>query len=643
MFPEGTFFVSALSEGQRFRPLDCGHLRGGAPRDSDRPFGYPCQSASRPEGGAVVAIYSLHVSNVSRSSGGSSLASLSYIASMRVRDERTGETFGGYGRRERVERTGVMLPHGAPREWEDAAKLFNAVEKAEKRVDARTAKKIMVALPREFDAEDRVRAVEDFVAVNLAAKGYPVAWAIHTDKDGNNPHAHILVANRRVDAKTGRWRAKSRTEFALDGHGERIPIIDEKTGTQKTDARGRRKWKRVTVSDNPLDSKDFLEHLRADWAHQCNMMLPQGVRVDHRSLEDQGIDRIPTIHEGYAAREIEKRGGISPLCEHNRQVRKLNDLIGRLRGELGELKTRLAGLIAASRRAVRPPKLMGLTHAEPEPPKPAPQAVRPQTPPATATEPPRTETARGGLLDIIMDNFRRWPKPSAPKPAPEPEHRQEPPRKPAPEPAPQKPKAQERPAKPVRTAEQRPKAQEPAPKPAAKQEPPRKPEPAPVRRPAERAAAKPVRQATAERPRPQRPAATPKPAPEPAPQKAEQPRRTPAPQAVRPQTPPAKPEPAPKAEPPRKPAPAAEKEPRKTETEPKRIRTKADLNSRFKAKLSDKLEAERRREAERQERLERELEEREQQEQEPDGFGWDPSDPTNMSLGFGGGGMGFSL
>ena len=611
MFPEGTFFVSALSEGQRFRPLDCGHLRGGAPRDSDRPFGYPCQSASRPEGGAVVAIYSLHVSNVSRSSGGSSLASLSYIASMRVRDERTGETFGGYGRRERVERTGVMLPHGAPREWEDAAKLFNAVEAAEKRVDARTAKKIMVALPREFDAEDRVRAVEDFVAVNLAAKGYPVAWAIHTDAEGRNPHAHILVANRRVDAKTGRWRAKSRTEYALDGHGERIPVIDPKTGEQKIGARNRRVWKRVTVSDNPLDSKDFLEKLRADWAHQCNMMLPQGVRVDHRSLEDQAIDRIPTIHEGYAAREIEKRGGISPLCEHNRQVRKLNDLLGRLRGELGELKTRLAGLIAASRRAVRPPKLMGLTHAEPEPqerpveprktpqtrverpkaPKPAPQAVRPQTPPATATEPPRTETARGGLLDIIMDNFRRWPKPSAPKPA----------------------------------QEQRPATPQPAPKPAAKQEPPRKPEPAPVRRPAERAAAKPVRQATAERPRPQRPATTPKPAP----------------QAVRPQTPPAEPEPAPKAEPPRKPAPAAEKEPpAKPATEPKRIRTKADLNSRFKAKLSDKLEAERRREAERQERLEREREEREQQ--EPDGFGWDPSDPTNMSMGFGGG-MGFSL
>jgi hypothetical protein len=619
-----------------------------------------------------MAIYSMHVSNVSRASGGSSLASLSYIASMRVRDERTGETFGGYGRRERVERTGVMLPHGAPREWEDAAKLFNAVEAAEKRVDARTAKKIMVALPREFDAEDRVRAVEDFVAVNLAAKGYPLAWAIHTDQQGNNPHAHILVANRLIDPKTGRWEPRRRTEYALDEDGNRVPVIDPKTGEQKTGARGRRMWKRVEVSNNPLDSKDFLEKLRADWAHQCNMMLPQGVRVDHRSLEDQAIDRIPTIHEGYAAREIERRGGISPLCEHNRRVRRLNALLGRLRGELGELKTRLAGLIAASRRAVRPPKLMGLTHAEPEPqerpveprktppprverpktPKPAPQAVRPQTPPATATEPPRTETARG-LIDIIMENFRRWPKPAAPKPAqeqrpatpkpaPKPAAKQEPPRKPAPEPAPQKPKAQERPAKPVRTAEQRPKAQEPAPKPAAKQEPPRKPEPAPVRRPAERAAAKPVRQATAERPRPQRPAATPKPAPEPAPQKAEQPRRTPAPQAVRPQTPPAKPEPAPKAEPPRKPAPAAEKEPRKTETEPKRIRTKADLNSRFKAKLSDKLEAERRREAERQERLEREREEREQQEQEMDGFGWDPSDPTNMSMGFGGG-MGFSL
>lgn len=101
-----------------------------------------------------MAIYSLHVSNVSRAAGSSAVASCSYITSRRMRDERTGEAFNGFGRRERVEHVCTMLPEGAPGEYLDPERLFNAVEMAEKRSDARPAKKIMVALPREFDARD---------------------------------------------------------------------------------------------------------------------------------------------------------------------------------------------------------------------------------------------------------------------------------------------------------------------------------------------------------------------------------------------------------------------------------------------------------------------------------------------------------
>lgn len=128
----------------------------------------------------------MHVSNVSRAADSSSIASCSYIASRRMRDERTGEISYGYGRRERVEHVGTMLPHGAPSEYADPECLFNAIEAVERRMDARPAKKIMVALPREFDEADRIRAVEDFIAVNLAAKGYAATYAIHTDKAGNN-------------------------------------------------------------------------------------------------------------------------------------------------------------------------------------------------------------------------------------------------------------------------------------------------------------------------------------------------------------------------------------------------------------------------------------------------------------------------
>lgn len=166
--------------------------------------------------------------------------------------------------------------------------------------------------------------------------GYAATYAIHTDKAGNNPHAHILVANRHIDPKTGKWAAKRRTEYALDQNGERIPVIDPATGEQKTGAKNRKVWKRVDVSNNPLDSTEFLERLRADWAKQCNLMLPEGVRIDHRSLEAQGIERIPTIHEGHASREITKRGGHSILNAINRRIATANRYLTAIRKQMGD-------------------------------------------------------------------------------------------------------------------------------------------------------------------------------------------------------------------------------------------------------------------------------------------------------------------
>lgn len=291
-----------------------------------------------------MAIYSMHVSNVSRAAGSSAVASVSYITSRPMADERTGERYWGFGRRERVELVDVALPAGADRSWADPAVLANAMEAAEKRADGRPAKKIMVALPRELSTAQQARAVEAFIGQCLTARGYAAVWAIHTDKDGRNPHAHIIVANRRLGTN-GKWLAKSRSMFALDGHGQRIPVIDPATGEQKRRANGRLVWKRTTISDNPLDSAEELKYMRAQWADTCNRLLPDTTRIDHRTLEAQGIDRIPTIHEGYAAREIEQRGGISPLCEENRRIRQTNRLLDRLHSELAGLKTRLANLM----------------------------------------------------------------------------------------------------------------------------------------------------------------------------------------------------------------------------------------------------------------------------------------------------------
>lgn len=267
-----------------------------------------------------MAIYHLSVSNVSRASGSRATATLSYITGKRVHDERRGETY-DYGRKERVLRVGTLLPEGAPAEYADPAVLFNAVELHETGRTARPAKKIVVALPREFTPRQRVQALEEYIRENLNADGYAATYAIHEDGRGNNPHAHILVANRRIDPRTGEWaRLKQKTTFALDGNGQRIPVIDPKTGVQKVDKRNRKQWKRVTVSENPLGTKAMLLSMRESWADVCNGLLPEGVRIDHRSLEEQGIDRVPTIHEGYASREMEKRGQPSDRMAINREI-----------------------------------------------------------------------------------------------------------------------------------------------------------------------------------------------------------------------------------------------------------------------------------------------------------------------------------
>ena len=65
-------------------------------------------------------------------------------------------------------------------------------------------------------------------------------------------------------------------------------------------------------------------------------------RIDHRSFADQGKDEQLTIHEGVAARIVEKKGGVSERCEINRQIRADNKL-------LRELKTLVMKLAESAR------------------------------------------------------------------------------------------------------------------------------------------------------------------------------------------------------------------------------------------------------------------------------------------------------
>lgn len=287
-----------------------------------------------------MAIYHCNISNVSRAAGSRSTATASYITGEKIHDTELHETY-NYGRQERVIEYDTILPPNAPPEFKNPADLFNSIEAFEKNSNARPAKKIEVALPRECTLEQQRAIVKNFIEKNITSDSYACTYAIHYDKENNNPHAHILIANRQLI--DGKWSTKSKKEYALDENNQRIPILDE-SGNQKLDSRNRKQWKRVNTFVNPLDKKEKLLQMRASWADCCNEFLAEKQKITHLSFKDLGLIEAPTIHEGYSAREIEKRGGISQICKYNRDVRKFNAEIQKRKNAITDFDNRIKKL-----------------------------------------------------------------------------------------------------------------------------------------------------------------------------------------------------------------------------------------------------------------------------------------------------------
>ena len=65
------------------------------------------------------------------------------------------------------------------------------------------------------------------------------------------------------------------------------------------------------VRPRPCTPKAWLEETRAAWAEQTNQALERAghaIRIDHRSLEAQGIERLPSLHLGPTVAAMEARG-----------------------------------------------------------------------------------------------------------------------------------------------------------------------------------------------------------------------------------------------------------------------------------------------------------------------------------------------
>lgn len=149
--------------------------------------------------GVFMAIAFARVSIHSRSKGHSAIAAISYRAGIKLVDERTGLTH-DFSHRQDVVFSEVLLPKKSDSAFLDRSILWNAVETAEKRIDAQLCKDVVLALPKELNREQQIELTRRFAHTHFVENGLPADIAIHDHGDGN-PHAHILIPTRRLEGK----------------------------------------------------------------------------------------------------------------------------------------------------------------------------------------------------------------------------------------------------------------------------------------------------------------------------------------------------------------------------------------------------------------------------------------------------------
>lgn len=287
-----------------------------------------------------MASYSNNVNICSGNKGGSAVASAAYQSAEKLRSDRDGEKR-SYNRGERVQAEGIMKPDNAPEWCLDRQRLWNEVEQKEGN-RGQYARRHKVALPRELTLEQQEKLLRQYIETEFVSRGMVADYAIHCDKNGNNPHAHIMTTMRPFK-ENGEWGAKSKTEIIRDKNGKAIV-----TGRDK---KGRLRYKQRKIKSTNWDNPEILQSHRDTWEKLQNAALAEigsNARVSAKSYKDRGIEKLATIHLGAAATAMEKRGEKSIRGDINRAIEKINKQLA-APDKLEAVASRLEGVLENAR------------------------------------------------------------------------------------------------------------------------------------------------------------------------------------------------------------------------------------------------------------------------------------------------------
>lgn len=208
-----------------------------------------------------MAIYHLNVRYCSKSKGQSAQAKNDYINRNDKYSKRSDDLqFSGYGN----------MPSFAENDPEKFWKSSDVYERS----NARVCTEIEFALPRELTLKQQAELVDTFIkkTVDTAQNKLPYSFAIHNDKDGNNPHCHLIFSERQLDG------IERTEEQFFKRANSKNPALG---GTKKT---------------ADFRDRDFIKSVRQTWREQANIFLDMyghQERIDERSYQEQGIDKEP--------------------------------------------------------------------------------------------------------------------------------------------------------------------------------------------------------------------------------------------------------------------------------------------------------------------------------------------------------------
>ncbi|NBX65527.1 MAG: hypothetical protein EBQ96_00815 [Proteobacteria bacterium] len=212
----------------------------------------------------------------SREKRDSAVAAAAYRAGQNLVDDRLAITHDFRNRSKAVAASFILAPPDAPEKTHNRALLWNAAEAAETRKNSRVARELILALPHELSAAFREALARDMGLWMVERYRVVVDVSIHQPTSGHDPrnhHAHLLFTTR---------------EVTKDGFGRKTRILDDKEKGPEEIELVRAVWE--TLVNDALEREGFPE-----------------AKIDRRTLEDQGIDRIPQVHIGPEAKAIEER------------------------------------------------------------------------------------------------------------------------------------------------------------------------------------------------------------------------------------------------------------------------------------------------------------------------------------------------